>query len=543
MKKITLLTMLMTFLMSLTLSAQETHVYSVAGTPKALFGSDDDWDPTFTGTEMTLNGNVYEWTSEQVELNIGKEVKFKVVEDHDWAVSYGLQGETGEAANMICTAENHGLYTLKVTFEPENDNLVTGELTLVEELPNTYTVVGAPAVLFAGQEWEPNNEAAIMQLGDNGLYVWTSEFGELTTEDNPYADQGPGHVECKVLVNHDWNVSYPGANCSVAIPANGKYSLKVTFDPETHAVSGELVPEPVETTYSVAGIPASLFGGEWDATNTATEMTLNEETNLYEWTSELTELTTTDGDPEEPGYVFLKVVENHDWNVSYPEEDNYDIVIPSDGKYTLKVTFNPETKEINGELILDDPNLITEIYMVGSFANAWQWDTPEGRLPLTYKDGAFEITQLVETGDEFKFIAPLVAEPTGYSDWKWYGGEDEAHVANFWVTDDFVHGTWPINMITHEGTEHNFLMCVTGEFTFRIISMANNDVTLRAPVGSAGVREPLTLIIDAPNTAITDVTADKTGTDIWYNLVGMKFNGKPSLPGIYINNGKKVVIK
>ena len=430
MKKITLLAMLMTFLMSFTLSAQETHVYSVAGTPKALFGSDDDWDPTFTGTEMTLNGNVYEWTSEQVELNGGTEVKFKVVEDHDWAVSYGLQGETGEAANMICTVETHGLYTLKVTYEPENDNLVTGEL----------------------------------------------------------------------------------------------------------------IPEPVETTYSVAGIPASLFGGEWDAANTATEMTLNEETNLYEWTSELTELTTTDGDPEEPGYVFLKVVENHDWNVSYPEEDNYDIVIPSDGKYTLKVTFNPETKEINGELILDDPNLITEIYMVGNKMNQWQWDTPEGRLPLTYKDGAFEIIQTLEVGDEFKFIAPLVAEPTEFSDWKWFGGEDEAHVSNFWVTDDFVHGDWPINMITHEGTEHNFLMCVTGTFKFKIISMAN-DVTLRAPVGSPGVREPLTLIIEAPNTAITDITADKSASDIWYNLVGMKLIGKPSVPGIYINNGKKVVIK
>ena len=437
MKKITLLAMLMTFLMSFTLSAQETHVYSVAGTPKALFGSDDDWDPTFTGTEMMLNGNVYEWTSGEVELNGETEVKFKVVEDHDWAVSYGLQGETGEAANMICNVETHGYYTLKVTFDPENDNLVTGKLTLVEELPNTYTIVGAPAVLFAGHEWDPNNEAAIMQLGDNGLYVWTSELGELTTEDNPYADQGPGHVEFKVLVNHDWNVSYPVANCSLAIPANGKYYLKATFDPETHEVSGELIP--------------------------------------------------------------------------------------------------------------DDPNLFTQIYMVGNKINQWQWDTPEGRLPLTYNDGAFEVIQTLETGDEFKFIAPLVAEPDDYdySDWKWFGGVDDSHVSNFWVTEDFVHGTWPINMITNEGTEHSFLMTVTGTFKFRIISMANDDdVTLRAPVGSAGVREPLALLIyDIYSTAITDITADKSGNDIWYNLAGMKLIGKPNEPGFYINNGNKVVIK
>ena len=536
--------MLMALLMPLTLSAQDTHVYSVAGEPKVLFGSDNDWDAAFTGAEMLLNDNsVYEWNSGQVELNAGKEVKFKVVEDHDWAVSYGLQGETGEAANMIYTAEKHGLYTLKVTFDPENDNLVTGELTLVEELPNTYTVAGAPAALFGGQEWDENNEVGLMQLNDNGFYVWTSELAELTVEDNPLADQGPGHVEFKVIVNHDWNVSYPGTNYSLEIPTNGKYNLKVTFDPETNAITGILVPEEVEPTYSVAGIPASLFGGEWDATNTATEMTLNEETNLYEWTSELTELTTTDGDPEEPGYVFLKVVENHDWNVSYPEEDNYDIVIPSDGKYTLKVTFNPETKEVSGELILDDPDLITEIYMVGNKFNQWQWDTPEGRVPLKFVDGAFETTQTLETGDEFKFIAPLVAEPAEFADWKWYGGEDENHVSNFWVTDDFIHGTWPIDLITHEGTEHNFLMCETGTFRFRILSRANDDGDLRAPVGTPGLHEPLVLIIDSPTVAVTDIAVDRNGEDIWYNLVGMKLMGKPTVPGIYINNGKKVVIR
>ena len=39
---------------------------------------------------------------------------------------------------------------------------------------------------------------------------------------------------------------------------------------------------------------------------------------------------------------------------------------------------------------------------------------------------------------------------------------------------------------------------------------------------------------------LTDSTA-KTG--IWYSLSGLRLNGKPSAPGIYINNGKKIVIK
>ena len=31
--------------------------------------------------------------------------------------------------------------------------------------------------------------------------------------------------------------------------------------------------------------------------------------------------------------------------------------------------------------------------------------------------------------------------------------------------------------------------------------------------------------------------------DAWYDMSGRKFNGKPSSAGIYINNGRKVVIK
>ena len=31
--------------------------------------------------------------------------------------------------------------------------------------------------------------------------------------------------------------------------------------------------------------------------------------------------------------------------------------------------------------------------------------------------------------------------------------------------------------------------------------------------------------------------------DAWYSLDGRKLNGKPTKKGLYINNGKKVVIK
>jgi hypothetical protein len=41
------------------------------------------------------------------------------------------------------------------------------------------------------------------------------------------------------------------------------------------------------------------------------------------------------------------------------------------------------------------------------------------------------------------------------------------------------------------------------------------------------------------NTNLTNLT----NSDAWYTIDGRKLNGKPSRAGIYINNGKMVVIK
>lgn len=42
---------------------------------------------------------------------------------------------------------------------------------------------------------------------------------------------------------------------------------------------------------------------------------------------------------------------------------------------------------------------------------------------------------------------------------------------------------------------------------------------------------------------VTEVSVDKADSDTWYNIAGMKLNARPTERGIYIHNGKKVVIK
>jgi hypothetical protein len=43
-------------------------------------------------------------------------------------------------------------------------------------------------------------------------------------------------------------------------------------------------------------------------------------------------------------------------------------------------------------------------------------------------------------------------------------------------------------------------------------------------------------------TAIPSVTVT-TDTDAWYTLNGMKLSSKPTMSGLYINNGRKVYVK
>ena len=49
---------------------------------------------------------------------------------------------------------------------------------------------------------------------------------------------------------------------------------------------------------------------------------------------------------------------------------------------------------------------------------------------------------------------------------------------------------------------------------------------------------------EAVTNAINHVPAEQTsGTDHWYNLQGVCLHGKPALKGIYLHNGKKVVVR
>ncbi len=77
-----------------------------------------------------------------------------------------------------------------------------------------------------------------------------------------------------------------------------------------------------------------------------------------------------------------------------------------------------------------------------------------------------------------------------------------------------------------------------------------NTCTLHVPIGSkvkyqaADVWKEFNIVEDLPTGIVSIDNSQLTiDNDVWYTLNGVRLNGKPTIPGIYIVNGLKVVIK
>ena len=168
----------------------------------------------------------------------------------------------------------------------------------------------------------------------------------------------------------------------------------------------------------------------------------------------------------------------------------------------------------------EEPNdEITEAYLVGTF-NDWNQTEEGGRIAFEDVDGVLTADGVeLEAGAEFKVIVP------NGDNWTWLGGEDANGVGYFLINNDLLE--IPITLI--DGAN------------FRIENAGTYKLEILASQLSKAASYALRVSESAPN-AIETIATDKAD-NTYYNLQGQKFNGMPSVPGIYINNGKKVIIK
>ena len=188
--------------------------------------------------------------------------------------------------------------------------------------------------------------------------------------------------------------------------------------------------------------------------------------------------------------------------------------VGADGRmtdWTASVEFTPVAVNETG---------MDEFYVVGTF-NDWNQTEEGGRIALVEGDeGVYTGEVELEDNAEFKIITPAETE----GEWIWFGGVDENGVGYFLI---------------NEGLLDNPISLCDGA-NFRIEEGGKYTISVQEP--SRGLNEPLVMIVTKNMTGINTVGTDKTD-NAYYNLLGVKFNSMPTTPGIYIHNGKKVIIK
>lgn len=190
----------------------------------------------------------------------------------------------------------------------------------------TWTVAGN----FLANQWNPEDATNDMTLGEDGSY--TLVVKDVTLEKG-------ANYEFKVVKDHAWDEAYPSENYVFNVDETAVYTVTITFNAETQAINvttektGDVTVIP-EATWTVAG---NFLGSSWNPEDASNDMTL--EGDLYT-------LVKTDVTLEKGTSYEFKVVKDHAWTVAYPS-NNYTFTVDETGIYTVTVTFNAETQEIN----------------------------------------------------------------------------------------------------------------------------------------------------------------------------------------------------
>ena len=157
-------------------------------------------------------------------------------------------------------------------------------------------------------------------------------------------------------------------------------------------------------------------------------------------------------------------------------------------------------------------------FLVGTF-NGWNQTADGGRLTFDENDKIEGVE--FEAGAEFKVIA---FDENGTV---WFGGQDDNNVGYFLLNNDLmgvgimtVQGDNGANFRIEEAGTYNIYLSVLRDFNGAVY---------------------MTVTKDDPS-AISTIGVDGQSNE-WYNLNGQKLNGKPTVPGIYINGGKKVIVR
>ena len=221
-------------------------IYTVAGTPAALFGN--EWDPNDADNDMVKGDDgIYTLTKTDVQLTSDNDVQFKVVANRNWSTCWPSE-------NWYYDVTEDGTYDIVFTFNPETAEIgFTATLTSTPE-PVHYT--GDIYILGEVNEvagWYPNQGVQMTRDAEN--YIYTAV---VTTEGQ---NDGYSYFSfSKVLASADdaWDEL-----AGQRIGANAEGDFEVT----TELLGTEMSLKDGEVAFKIAA-------GTWNFTLSVDNMTL-----------------------------------------------------------------------------------------------------------------------------------------------------------------------------------------------------------------------------------------------------------------------------
>ena len=306
-----------------------------------------------------------------------------------------------------------------------------------------YIVGDAP---FGG--WNPG-AGVEMSMNSDGSYSYTTAvngtiyFVFATGLDSDWSvfnasyRHGPSGSDAVVTIG-EWMDAPLGGDKAYKLTGNGS-DYVFTFNPYINKckVEGyEVPPTPIEF-YTVAGTPATIFGTEWDPTNTDNDM-IKQADGIFALTKYNCQLAGSE--------LQFKVAGNHSWGDAWPEADVV-VTVDEAGLYDVTFTINPETKEVGyavekaGEF---DPRT-GELYILGE-VNGNGWNPSVGFKMDTEDQNIFtaQITTAGENPDEedgigYSFFSFTNKLSESSDDWSSIGGYRIGSTADgFPLSDDMM---------------------------------------------------------------------------------------------------------
>ncbi len=380
-----------------------------------LVGSHNGWDNT-TATPFVDKGNgTFEL---QIELPANSEFKFLPQLgswDGDWGESTTTPGALVQDGEQNIKTTNAGKYVIKVDFP---------------SLSFTVTEFKAPDNLFlvgAHNGW--NNADSTQQFFNNGDGVFVKvqqfsagdEFKFLPVSGSWDGDWGESKTTPGDLVQDDEQ--------NVKITDAGNYVIIVDFNTSKIKVS------PINNLFAVGS------HNGWNNADSSQEF-------YSSGNGVFTKVLTFDA-----GAEFKLLPESGSWDGDWGEskttpgildqDDEQNITITAAGNYIITVDFNTLSYNLK--------ELPENLYIVGSING---WDNTTAPAFTKVSEGVFEISQVLNASDEFKFLPMQGSWDNDWGESKLYDRmlvrDDEKNVnspgdGTFTITVDFHKGNYTIN--------------------------------------------------------------------------------------------------